>query len=90
MKINKLLKKYRIRKYKTLGLRRVAKDVGMNYSYLFRVETGVHMPSDNFINKLSKKYDLDNKERVELFFLSRSKEMREIILLIKNNPNLIK
>ena len=53
-----------------LGLRRVADAAGVNYSYLFRVEDGVHIPSDDFLLKLAKLYEITLEEKLNLLMIA--------------------
>lgn len=66
-----LLKKYREEKFQGMGLRRVAKEIGIDYSHLFRIEAGQYVPSDDNLLKLASAYGLDAKQKLEVFNLAR-------------------
>lgn len=81
-KLGNQLKKYRIREYKKTGLRKVAKDIGINYSYLYRVEKGVHIPSDDMIDKMRIAYHMTYQEAFTLMLTTKSKAFTNLIRYI--------
>ena len=62
-----------------LGLRRVADAAGVNYSYLFRVEDGVHIPSDDFLLKLAKLYEITLEEKLNLLMIAHGSQLHEVL-----------
>ncbi|GEM_PF-4661419 len=79
-KIGEKLEEFRRRAFKDMGLRRVANEIGVDYSYLFNVEKGEHKPSDEFLAKLSDAYKLSPEEKADLFFQSHmTPQYREVI-----------
>lgn len=73
------LKKIRIETFKDLGLRRVADKANVNYSYLYRVEEGVHVPSDEFLTKLLSIYNVSLKQKLDIFMLAHSEELKNML-----------
>lgn len=78
--LGKKLKDFRMKKFENFGLRRVAEKIGLDYSYLYRIEEGLYTPSDETISKIAKSYDLSSEETLELFGLAHiSPELRKAL-----------
>lgn len=77
--LGKKLKEYRQNKFPDLALRRVADAIGVDYSYIYRVEEGVHIPSDEVLSKLTTGYDLSLEEKLEIFALAHSPEYAQVL-----------
>jgi len=69
-KLGAKLAEYREKAFPGESLRRVADKLGMDYSYLSRLEKGFYRPSDEKIALLSGIYELSDIERMELFLLA--------------------
>lgn len=78
-KLGEQLKRYREKVFKDQALRRVADQVGVNYSYLYRLEEGSHVPSDEILLKLAAAYNLKLLEKLELFAMAHSPEFRNLL-----------
>ncbi len=61
----KLLKGHRKKTGKSL--KAVGKDIGINYSYLSKIEKGIQRPSVELLNKLVTYYKLNNSQTGKIF-----------------------
>lgn len=73
------LKKYRESVFPDMGLRRVADIIGIDYSYLYRVEDGKYTPSDEMLIKITEAYKLSPQEQLELFHMIHSGAYEQLI-----------
>lgn len=73
------LKKYRENNFPDIGLRRVAGIVGIDYSYLYRIEDGKYTPSDEMLLKITRAYKLPSQEQLELFHMIHSGAYEQLI-----------
>ncbi len=60
------LKGYREEKFKNMGLRKAAEEIGIDFTHLNRIERGLR-PSAETLKKFSQKYGLSQDEEAELF-----------------------
>jgi len=69
-----------LRTKKKWSLRRVADMIGVNYSYLYSIEEGEHVPSDEVLSKILKVYSLSQSEKFDIFNLAHlSQEYTEVL-----------
>lgn len=68
--VGTLLKKYR-REKMGLTVREAAEVVDLHYTYLSRIENDISEPSDDVLNKIAKKYKLNDEEGAELFYAAK-------------------
>lgn len=78
--LGELLKKYREARFEGMGLRRVAKEIDMDYSHLFRIEAGQYIPSDDNLLKLVNAYGLGADQKLEVFNLARLTPMYQKVI----------
>jgi len=69
-KLGNILKGYRLKVFPNDSLRRVAKELGVNYTYLSRLEDGYSRPSDEVLSKVVRTYTIPPNEALELFAMS--------------------
>lgn len=80
LKLANKLKEYREGAFPNMGLRRVEKEVDVDYSHLFRIETGQYVPNDETLLKLTNAYKLTPAQKIEIFTLARvTPEYQKII-----------
>lgn len=70
IELGQILKQYREKAFEGMGLRRVAKEVEIDYSHLFRIEAGQYLPNDESLLKLLNAYKLDAGQKLEVFNLA--------------------
>ena len=80
MKFGKLLKNLRVQK--GVGIKKMAKEVGLNYTYISKLENSKVYPSSKVLKKFSKylKYDSDE------LMISAGKIPKDIEQILMNNP----
>lgn len=81
------LKEFRAKKFGDAALRRVADDIGVGYTYIHRMETGMHVPSDEILNRLAEGYGLSTAETVEIYALAHSPEYAQVLSKILKEKN---
>lgn len=71
-----------LRKQKGLGIKKLAPEIGLNYTYLSKLENSKVIPSPKVIQKISKYFQCDSDE----LMLSAGKIPEDIEEILKNNP----
>lgn len=64
--LGKLLQQFREEKLPGVSLRRVARDLGFDYTYLHRLENGLHRPTDDKLARIAEVYKLTQSQIAEL------------------------
>ena len=71
-----------LREKKGLGIKRLAPDIGVSYTYLSKIENDKTKPSEEFIEKIADYFEYEKEE-----LLIRSGRLpKDIIDIIKENP----
>ena len=65
------LKTLREKAFPNDSLRRVAGEVGIEYTHLFRIEAGQYTPSDDNLTKILDTYNATPNEKLSIFSLAR-------------------
>jgi transcriptional regulator with XRE-family HTH domain len=66
-----------------LGIKRLAPELGVTYSYLSKLETNQSHPSAEFVNRVSDYFGYDRN----LLLLSADKVPPEILLILQERPD---
>jgi transcriptional regulator with XRE-family HTH domain len=77
--LGSILKAYRLAKFPTQPLRHSASLMGINFSYLFRIEEDSHKPSDDVLKLIVDTYELTPIEQRDVFILAHSSIFAKII-----------
>jgi len=80
MKFSKLLKQ--LRKNKGLSIKKLAKDVDLNYTYISKLENSKVNPSSEVIDKFANYFNYDNDELT----LAAGKIPEDIKEILRDNP----
>lgn len=75
-----LLKEYRKNKLNGMSVREAAKQVGIHYTSLSRIENNVSDPVDSTLNLIAEKYGLNEDEKADLFFSAKMTPTMEDIV----------
>lgn len=81
MKFYQIIRK--LRKNKGVGIKQAAPDLGLNYTYLSKLENNKSNPSMEVIKKIAKYYNYDEDE----LFLSAGKIPEDVQEIINNNAS---
>ncbi len=65
------------------GIKRLAPELGVSYTYLSKLENGVTAPSEEFIERVAGYFKYD-KDRL---LLAAGKVPREILEILRDNPD---
>jgi len=65
------------------GIKRLAPELGVSYSYLSKVENEVLPPSEQFIERVSEYFGYDQ----DRLLLSAGKVPEEILQILRDNPD---
>ena len=65
------------------GIKRLAPELGVNYSYLSKLETGAINPSAEFVSRVASYFGYDENR----LLLSAGKVPDEIISILRKNPD---
>jgi transcriptional regulator with XRE-family HTH domain len=65
------------------GIKTLAPELGVSYTYLSKLENGVAAPSDQFIERVAKYFDYDH----DRLLLSAGKVPEEILKILRENPD---
>lgn len=60
---------YRDREFPNMGIRAVAKEMGVSFAHLNKIERGL-IPSMEYISKIAKAYNLTKNEEFEILVLA--------------------
>jgi transcriptional regulator with XRE-family HTH domain len=89
-KLGRQLKKYRVRKFPGMGLRKAAEKIGISFAYLNKLERGLP-PSDERLFELADIYELDTAERFELMKLAEIAHKDPLVVdYFNKNPEKLK
>jgi len=66
-----------------LGIKRLAPELGVTYSYLSKLENEEIGPSEELINRIAEHFDYDRAR----LMLSAGKVPSEILRILQNNPD---
>lgn len=80
MKFSQKLKDLRYQK--GVGIKKLAPEIGLNYTYISKLENDKSLPSEEVIGKISKYFDCDKQE----LMLAAGKIPDELIKIIQDNP----
>lgn len=80
MEFGKKLKSLRLRK--GVGIKKLAREVGVSYTYISKLENNRSTPSSEFIERIATYFELDNDD----LYISANKLPKDVEELIKNNP----
>lgn len=72
----------RLRSTRGIGIKRLAPDLGVTYSYLSKLENGDVGPSEEFVDRVSKYFSHD---RNELMFAA-GKVPADVLEILRNHP----
>jgi transcriptional regulator with XRE-family HTH domain len=81
MEFGKILRA--LRTGRGMGIKRLAPFLGVDYTYLSKLENGETGPSEQFVDRVSSYFDYD-KNRL---LLSAGKVPPEILEILRNNPD---
>jgi HTH-type transcriptional regulator, competence development regulator len=65
------------------GIKRLAPELGVSYTYLSKLENGVTVPSDEFIERVAKYFHY-NKDHL---LLAAGKVPPEVLEILRENPD---
>jgi HTH-type transcriptional regulator, competence development regulator len=80
MKFGEILRTLRLRR--GLGIKKLAPDLGVSYTYLSKLENKDSSPSEQFVKKVADYFDYDQNE----LMLSAGKVPDEVMRLLQENP----
>jgi transcriptional regulator with XRE-family HTH domain len=80
MSFGSLLKKLRLKK--GISIKKLAPYLGVNYTYISKLENSKVNPSTRLIKKLSNYFDYDSDE----LMISAGKLPKDVEQILKNNP----
>jgi transcriptional regulator with XRE-family HTH domain len=72
-----------LRTKKGLGIKRLAPDLGVNYTYLSKLENGDLTPSEEVIGRVAKYFNYNN----DRLLLAAGKIPPEILKILRENPD---
>lgn len=72
----------RLRSDKGIGIKRLAPDLGVTYSYLSKLESGGVGPSEEFVGRVSKYFNHDKNE----LLLSAGKVPADVLQILRSHP----
>ena len=72
----------RLRSAKGVGIKRLAPDLGVTYSYLSKLESGCVGPSEELIGRVSKYFNHDENE----LLLAAGKVPADILEILRSHP----
>jgi len=81
MRFGKLLRD--LRSQTGTGIKRLAPELGVSYSYLSKVENEVLPPSEEFVSRVSKYFGYDQ----DRLLLSAGRVPNEILQILQENPD---
>jgi len=81
MVFGNLIKSLRLKK--GVSIKKLAPEIGVDYTYISKLENSKVIPSTKTINKLSEYFNYDSDE----LLLSAGKLPEDIEDILKNNPN---
>jgi transcriptional regulator with XRE-family HTH domain len=71
-----------LRSQKGLGIKRLAPDLGITYSYLSKLEKNVVRPSDDLVDRVATYFSYDR----DLLLLSASRVPPDVLRLLRDHP----
>ena|ERR1017187_3776084 len=71
-----------LRAEKGVGIKRLAPDLGVTYSYLSKLENSEVNPSEEFVTRVAEYFKYDRNE----LLLSAGKVLQEILEILRTNP----
>ncbi len=81
MEFGEILKE--LRRERKLGIKRLAPDLGVSYSYLSKLENARATPSDDLLLRVSAYFDYDSSR----LFLSASRIPPEVLTILREHPD---
>jgi HTH-type transcriptional regulator, competence development regulator len=72
----------RLRSGKGIGIKRLAPDLGVSYSYLSKLESNVTRPSKELIERIAAYFDFDPDQ----LYLSADRVPPDILAILRENP----
>jgi HTH-type transcriptional regulator, competence development regulator len=81
MRFGKVLRQ--LRAQRGLGIKKLAPDLGVSYSYLSKLENGEVGPSEDMVARVAKYFDY-NRDRL---LLSAGKVPPDILRILEDNPD---
>ena len=81
MSFGKLLRK--LRDERGTGIKTLAPDLGVSYTYLSKLENGVTSPSEEFVERVAAYFNRDKNQ----LMLSAGKVPEEILTILRENPD---
>ena len=71
-----------LRAEKGVGIKRLAPDLGVTYTYISKLENSEVNPSEEFVNRVAEYFKYDRDE----LLLSAGKVPQEILEILRTNP----
>ncbi len=65
------------------GIKKLAPELGVSYTYLSKLENGVTIPSEDFVGRVAKYFNYD-KDRL---LLAAGRVPQEILDILRDNPD---
>jgi HTH-type transcriptional regulator, competence development regulator len=81
MEFGPLLRELRMRA--GMGIKRLAPELGVSYTYVSKLENNEILPSAELIERVAEYFDYDS----DSLMLSAGKVPREILEILRNNPD---
>ena len=72
-----------LRQGKEVSIKQLAKELGLNYTYISKLENSKVNPSPEVVKKVSHYFNYDSDE----LMLTADKIPKDIMEILKNNPN---
>lgn len=69
--LGEVLREYREHSFPNEGLRRVAKQIDIDYTHLFRIEDGQYVPQDDTLTRILDAYSVSLDQRFYAFTIAR-------------------
>jgi HTH-type transcriptional regulator, competence development regulator len=81
MNFGQILK--RLRTDRGVGIKRLAPDLGVTYSYLSKLESGDAGPSEEFVGRVSRYFNYDGNE----LLLAAGKVPADVLEILRSHPH---
>lgn len=72
----------RLRSERGVGIKRLAPDLGVTYSYLSKLESGDSGPSEEFVTRVSQYFHYDSNE----LLLAAGKVPADVLQILRSHP----
>ena len=81
MEFGELLRQ--LREESGLGIKKLAPELGVSYTYISKLENGESVPSEEFVKRVARYFDYDSNR----LLLSAGRVPPEILRILQRNPD---